>query len=80
MSSVFSVEAPIGDTTENQLKSSSQYLFEERGIKVRALGEKPLVAESRTNKLKLQVTSGLLVLVVAECSLYCAIPTTLVTV
>ena len=31
VSSVFSVEAPTGDTTEDQLKSNQRFVFEERG-------------------------------------------------
>jgi len=45
-------------STEIKSIPFQRFFFEERGIKARAPGEKPLVAESRTNKLKLHVTSG----------------------
>lgn len=66
-------------STEIKSIPFQRFFFEERGIKARAPGEKP-------RKLKLHVTSGKsenwtwATIVAAECSLYCAIPTPLVTV
>ena len=66
-------------STEIKSIPFQRFFFEERGIKARAPGEKP-------HKLKLHVTSGKsenwtwATIVAAECSLYCAIPTPLVTV